>query len=187
LPGLSHHSFYTSSEEPPLSIFNSYRDIPSGDIVGSYFNKSRSQAEAILVRAGQVIYLNEHFSNAGEYLAVTGSITDSGVVLARAYTTSSPLHTRDLLLVPALTTPAIVNVTINGRFVSVSWQPVHGATEYIVEAGSSPGQSNFFNNSVGSQLSVGGAVPPGRYYVRVRARNQLRVGAASEELILNVP
>jgi hypothetical protein len=23
-PGLSHHSFYTSSEEPPLSNFNSY-------------------------------------------------------------------------------------------------------------------------------------------------------------------
>jgi hypothetical protein len=26
--GLSHHSFNTSSEEPPLSIFNSYWDIP---------------------------------------------------------------------------------------------------------------------------------------------------------------
>src|SRR5712692_8280423 len=29
-PGASHHSFTTSSEEPPLSNFNSYRDI-SGD------------------------------------------------------------------------------------------------------------------------------------------------------------
>src|SRR3989442_5124210 len=28
-PGASHHSFTTSSEEPPLSNFNSYRDIPS--------------------------------------------------------------------------------------------------------------------------------------------------------------
>src|SRR5947199_1344237 len=28
LPGASHHSFITSSEEPPLSNFNSYRDIP---------------------------------------------------------------------------------------------------------------------------------------------------------------
>jgi hypothetical protein len=27
--GLSHHSFYTSSEEPPLSNFNSYWDIPA--------------------------------------------------------------------------------------------------------------------------------------------------------------
>ena len=27
-PGLSHHSFITSSEEPPLSNFNSYWDIP---------------------------------------------------------------------------------------------------------------------------------------------------------------
>src|SRR5437899_9303456 len=26
-PGASHHSFTTSSEEPPLSNFNSYRDI----------------------------------------------------------------------------------------------------------------------------------------------------------------
>src|SRR5262249_53706787 len=30
LPRASHHSFYTSSEEPPLSIFNSYWDIPPG-------------------------------------------------------------------------------------------------------------------------------------------------------------
>src|SRR5436190_24141996 len=28
-PAASHHSFITSSEEPPLSNFNSYRDIPS--------------------------------------------------------------------------------------------------------------------------------------------------------------
>jgi hypothetical protein len=28
-PGASHHSFTTSSEEPPLSNFNSYRDIPA--------------------------------------------------------------------------------------------------------------------------------------------------------------
>src|SRR5438128_6262297 len=27
-PAASHHSFITSSEEPPLSNFNSYRDIP---------------------------------------------------------------------------------------------------------------------------------------------------------------
>ena len=27
-PGVSHHSFTTSSEEPPLSNFNSYWDIP---------------------------------------------------------------------------------------------------------------------------------------------------------------
>src|SRR5260370_11147988 len=27
-PAASHHSFTTSSEEPPLSNFNSYRDIP---------------------------------------------------------------------------------------------------------------------------------------------------------------
>ena len=30
--GLSHHSFYTSSEEPLLSIFNSYWDIPIGRV-----------------------------------------------------------------------------------------------------------------------------------------------------------
>jgi hypothetical protein len=30
--GLGHHSFYTSSEEPPLSIFNSYWDIPTGRV-----------------------------------------------------------------------------------------------------------------------------------------------------------
>jgi len=29
---LSHHSFYTSSEEPLISIFNSYWDIPIGRV-----------------------------------------------------------------------------------------------------------------------------------------------------------
>jgi len=32
LMGLGHHSFYTSGEEPPLSIFDSYRDIPIGRV-----------------------------------------------------------------------------------------------------------------------------------------------------------
>jgi hypothetical protein len=29
-PGFGHHSFITSSEEPPLSNFNSYQDIAAG-------------------------------------------------------------------------------------------------------------------------------------------------------------
>src|SRR2546426_8732366 len=33
-PAASHHSFITSSEEPPLSNFNSYRDIPPGRVLG---------------------------------------------------------------------------------------------------------------------------------------------------------
>jgi hypothetical protein len=70
----------------------------------------------------------------------------------------------------------------------VQWQPSPGATDYIVEAGTAPGASNLFNGSVGSQPYFSAmAPPPGRYYVRVRARNITGVSAPSEEIIIDVP
>src|SRR6266481_2107232 len=41
-PGASHHSFTTSSEEPPLSNFNSYRDIPPASTDVGYFHSTDS-------------------------------------------------------------------------------------------------------------------------------------------------
>jgi hypothetical protein len=70
---------------------------------------------------------------------------------------------------------------------SSRWRATPGALEYLVEAGTSPGASNFFSSSVGASLSVGAIVPPGRYYVRVRARNSAGVSTSSEELVVIVP
>jgi hypothetical protein len=58
--------------------------------------------------------------------------------------------------------------------------------DYIVQAGSAPGQSDFYNQSVGAQPVINGVVPPGRYYVRVRARNGSGVSVPSEEIVIDV-
>lgn len=153
----------------------------SGDFVGTYYNDARSRTEPFLVRNGQLIDLNAHFNSPDESLFNASDITDSGVILA----TVAPSF-RFVLLVPLSDPPVGVVAHVQGRFVSVSWQAVPGASEYIVEAGSGPGSSNLFHSSVGSQSSISGVVPSGRYYVRVRARNVAGLSDPSEEVVVHV-
>jgi hypothetical protein len=76
---------------------------------------------------------------------------------------------------------------VSGSVVTLQWQAVAGAIEYIVEAGSAPGFANIFNGSVGSATTISTAAPPGRYYVRVRARSAAGVSAPSAEVTIDVP
>ena len=60
-------------------------------------------------------------------------------------------------------------------------------THYVLEAGSGPGLSNITVFNVGAATSVSvPAVPPGTYYVRVRAANSGRVGLPSDEIVIEV-
>jgi subtilisin family serine protease len=72
---------------------------------------------------------------------------------------------------------------------TLSWS-VPGASrisEFVLEAGTAPGASNYYAGSVGATTTVSGAVPPGTYYVRVRARSSCGLSAPSAELTLVVP
>jgi hypothetical protein len=153
----------------------------SGDFVGVFDNVARLRAEGFLVRDEQLVSLDGSLSSPGEYV-IAHDISDSGAIVAHV----GPHFSRYVLLVPVLPAPTGVAVTVVGRFVSVTWQPVTGATDYIVEAGSLPGSSDVFNSGVGSVLSVGGTVPPGRYYVRVRARSGAAVSAPSSEVVVDI-
>ena len=82
--------------------------------------------------------------------------------------------------------PATPSATVTNGTVSVSWGAVAGATGYVVEAGLSPGATNAGVFQV-SGTSIAGAAPPGRYYVRIRARNGCGVGPASSEIVIDVP
>jgi hypothetical protein len=76
--------------------------------------------------------------------------------------------------------------TVSNGTVSVLWGAVAGATGYVVEAGLSPGATDggVFQTS---GTSIAGAAPPGRYYIRVRARNDCGVGPVSNEIAIEVP
>lgn len=74
---------------------------------------------------------------------------------------------------------------------SLSWSVPFGTppTTYIVEAGNGPGLANLARistNSTTPTVTFTG-VPRGSYYVRITAANQYGVGAASEEIVVNVP
>jgi predicted phage tail protein len=70
--------------------------------------------------------------------------------------------------------------------VSLGWRAVAGATSYLVEAGSSRGASNLGVFNVGNTTSLVTGVPPGVYYVRIRAVNGNGVSGPSNEVAVQV-
>lgn len=83
-------------------------------------------------------------------------------------------------------TPLGLSAAVSGSFVTVSWSPPSGTAavaQYLVYVGTAPGASDLVNGlSVGTALSVSGAVPPGRYYARVQAVNGYGAGPISAEI-----
>jgi hypothetical protein len=87
--------------------------------------------------------------------------------------------------------PRNLNSQRSGQTVTLNWSAPLGAavpTEYIVEAGSASGQSNLAVIPTGStSTTLSGAVPPGTYYVRLRASNAAGVGPPSNQIVVTVP
>jgi hypothetical protein len=79
--------------------------------------------------------------------------------------------------------PGNLRATTAGSVVKVSWSPVHNATSYVVEAGVAPGATSVSIPTSGPSYTASG-IPPGRYYVRVRARNAFGTGPPSSEYLL---
>jgi titin len=80
---------------------------------------------------------------------------------------------------------------VSGSTITLTWvAPTSGdpATSYLVEAGSSPGAANLASFDTGNAATALTAtdVPPGTYYVRVRARNSSGTSAPSNEVVLTV-
>ena len=77
--------------------------------------------------------------------------------------------------------------SISGRTVTLTWQEPVGALDYVIEVGSFSGGTNLISAPIGPHTSLTATAPPGRYYVRVRARNDVGLGAASVEAVIDVP
>src|SRR5205823_4513755 len=82
--------------------------------------------------------------------------------------------------------PMLAPATISGNTVTLNWTPAAGdaATSYVLEAGSASGRSDLANADTRSQQPTLTAteVPPGTYFVRVRARNASGTSAPSNEI-----
>jgi glucose/arabinose dehydrogenase len=93
----------------------------------------------------------------------------------------------DLTAVPA--PPANLSALIDASTVTLGWQPGSGGGPtfgYRLEAGSTSGSSDIL---VAEQLEAGlvvGGVPPGLYFVRIRAMNAAGLSAPSNEVVVRV-
>lgn len=87
--------------------------------------------------------------------------------------------------------PQGLRVSVAGTAVTLTWNPPTAGdvvNDYLLDAGTAPGASNIV-----SAVPVGGGfvvtvpgVPPGAYYVRIRARNALGVSVPSDEAAFTV-
>ena len=85
--------------------------------------------------------------------------------------------------------PLALNGTAAGGTVSLQWTapPLAAVIGYRLEAGNAPGLSNLADIAVTGTSVVAGGVPPGVYFIRVRAFNAAGVSVASNELMLLMP
>src|SRR5262245_30247560 len=85
-----------------------------------------------------------------------------------------------------LGTPSPFNIAISGRFVVLTWTGVAGASDYLIEVGSSSGASDLLVTSLGNVTSVSTFADPRLYFARIKARNACGVSAASNEVAVRI-
>lgn len=105
-------------------------------------------------------------------------------VTVRGYTTQGALGPASVEAIVDLSgppgVPSAFGATVNGPSATLDWSPpVSGGlpSNYLLSVGTAPGAANLLDGlPVGSVLSVGGDLPPGLYFARLRAANLLGVG-----------
>jgi hypothetical protein len=83
--------------------------------------------------------------------------------------------------------PANLHWSIDGNTVTFTWTPVAAAGGYRLDAGSGPGATDIATLAIGatSRYSVPD-VPPGTYYVRLRAIDGSGISSPSNEVLVTV-
>ena len=160
----------------------------SGDIVGTINPDGRfvNDSFPFLYRGGQLIDLRTLVSIPYGPIREARLITDNGAIIVSA-SPSWFSERRDYVLIPeAPPAPGPVTFMLFGRTVAVQWPAIPGAVDYVLEAGSAPGLRDLYSAVIGSHSLVTSA-PPGRYFVRVRARNRAGTSDPSNEVLIEVP
>lgn len=163
-----------------------FRDINSrGDVVGLYraHNLLPQLDAGFLYADGRFTNLREAVTNSPNEIRDAIAINQDRFIVATAIVGG---ERQSVVLVPDLPAPPALSSSVAGSVVTLAWTPSQGAQDYIVEAGSAPGLNDLYNAAVGV-ASLTTAAPPGRYYVRVRARSAFGASAASNEVVVDVP
>lgn len=107
-----------------------------------------------------------------------------------AFGTSAPSTELRVDVQPRAPNPPLATIAaVSAGTVRIEWQaPPLGwpATGYLLEAGTAPGLSDIGTLPV-TGLSFEAPVPPGRYYVRIRAVNAYGASVPGDEVIIDVP
>jgi hypothetical protein len=91
-------------------------------------------------------------------------------------------------LPPPPTAPTGLTADLSGRVAMLRWNAPAGLVDgYVLEAGSAPTAANLAILPVTTASFVSPQLAPGRYFVRVRARNSAGLGNPSPDLTLDVP
>lgn len=81
--------------------------------------------------------------------------------------------------------PSDLRASMNGARVTLAWSAPSGAVaSYRIEAGTGSGAADIGSFDVGVATSFAADVPPGTYFVRVRAVNAAGVSGPSNEVVL---
>ena len=80
--------------------------------------------------------------------------------------------------------PSGLAVSWSGTVATLAWNPGSGATTYYIEAGSAAGAADVARIEVGAATRYVVDVPPGTYFVRVRAASATGVSGPSNEIVL---
>jgi hypothetical protein len=133
--------------------------------------------EALAQEAGGVGYAFDTWSDGGAAARVIAT-PDGGVTLTARFLTVSAAGP------PAA--PQQLALTANGRTLRVAWARALGAQSYRLEAGSGPGLADLADLPLGDIESLEAVVPPGTFFVRIRAVNVHGLSGPSNEASLTV-
>lgn len=132
----------------------------------------------------------------GNVSSVTVSAPGLGTYYVRAFATnaegSGPISAEATITVTSMTplpaAPTNLAASLNGRTVFFSWTNGAYATSNFIEAGTTPGASDFASAALGASPSLTvGNFPVGTLYVRVRSRNAAGQSAPSNEVTVVMP
>jgi len=114
----------------------------------------------------------------------SGVLTESADVTARAGLT--PGNYLMLLLSPPRA-PSAVTASVNGPDVTLSWPRTDDATSYQLDAWQGSPRVHVYGGRFETTAVFAPGVPPGTYYVRVRAMNDVGASNFSPETVVVVP